>query len=301
MSSPSAVTSSMATTPTSGEEPASGARPRSEAGAVTSIQSVPAATRATRAAASISTPRISCVLTRIVSARVSKAPALWPVPCAVTRSPRSLANSTIAMTSSVECGMATAAGRWSMATFQAWRASSQSRSPGAETRPDMRSRRAVGSMPGGSVMSMRPCSAPRPPSASGTSLVPAREPLDGLLRLGGVEQVDAGERLALHRRRQQVAEALVEHPLRPRDGRGGGGVEGGGELRDGGVEAVGRDERVEEAVAVHPARVLERAREQQLAGRALPEHLGQQQRAGVGGAEADAHLGGREAGALGPD
>src|SRR5215203_2266184 len=125
----------------------------------------------------------------------------------------------MAMTSSTECGLATAAGRWSM--------------------------------PGGSVMSMGACSAPPLPSTSGKSLVPAGEPLDGRLGLMGVEQLDARQRLALHGGRQQVAEALVEHPLRARDRGSGGEVERGDQRDDGGVEAVGGHERVEEPVAVH--------------------------------------------------
>ena len=61
------------------------------------------------------------------------------------------------------------------------------------------------------------------------------------------------------------------------------------------------DDVVEEAVAVHPARRLELAGEQQLARGALAQHLGQQQRAGVGGAEADADLGRGVARAVGAD
>jgi hypothetical protein len=54
-------------------------------------------------------------------------------------------------------------------------------------------------------------------------------------------------------------------------------------------------------VPVHPAGVLERAGEEQLARGALAEHLGEQQRPRVGGAEADPHLGGGEARAAGHD
>src|SRR4051812_17742115 len=195
--------------------------------------------------------------------------------------------------------MATAAGRWSTARFQAWRASSQSVSPGALTRPSMRSRSRVGSMPGGSVMSMPPCSAAAAWSASGTSLVSLREVRDRLLRLGCGEEVDARLGLARHRLGEQVAEAVVEHPLGAGDGGAGRAVGGGDPLRDPRVEVV--DDVVAEAVAVHPAGVLEVAGEVQLAGGALAEHLGKQERAGVGGAEADPDLGGGEARAAGDD
>src|ERR1700712_5436405 len=144
----------------------------------------------------------------------------------------------MATTSTAVAGMATAAGRWSTARFQACRASSQSVSPGALTRPSMRSRSWVGSMPGGSVMSMPPCSGAAASSASGTSLVSFREVRDRLLRLGCGEEVDAGLRLARHRLGEQVAEAVVEHPLGARDGGAGGAVEGGDPFRDPGVEVV---------------------------------------------------------------
>src|SRR4051812_11996728 len=205
----------------------------------------------------------------------------------------------MATTSAAVAGMATAAGRWSTARFQAWRASSQSVSPGALTRPAMRSRSWVGSMPGGSVMSTPPYSGPLPASASGTSLVSLCEVRDRLLRLGGGEEVDARLGLARHRLGQQVAEAVVEHPLGARDGGPGRAVEGGDPLRDPGIEVV--DDVVAEAVAVHPAGVLEVAGEEQLARGALAEHLGEQERAGVGGAKADPHLRGGEARAAGDD
>jgi hypothetical protein len=54
---------------------------------VTSSQSVPAWTRAIRAAASISTPRIRCVESRIVSSSDTIGAALWPVPWGATLSP----------------------------------------------------------------------------------------------------------------------------------------------------------------------------------------------------------------------
>src|SRR3954451_15280436 len=119
-------------------------------------------------------------------------------------------------------------------------------------------------MPGGSVMSMPPCSGAAAWSASGTSLASLREVRDRLLRLGGGEEVDAGLGLARHRLGEQVAEAVVEHPLGAGDSRAGGPVEYGHPIRDPGVEVV--DDVVAETVPVHPAGVLERAGEEQLAG-----------------------------------
>ena len=96
-------------------------------------------------------------------------------------------------------------------------------------------------------MSMPPCSREAARSASGTSLVSLREVRDRLLRLRRGEEVDAGLGLARHRLGQQVAEAVVEHPLGAGDGRAGGAVEGGDPFRDAGVEVV--DDVVAEAVA----------------------------------------------------
>ncbi len=83
----------------------------------------------------MSTARMRWVLTRIVSRSEASAAALWPVPCAATRSPRSRAKSTMATTSATVSGSATATGRWSTARFQAWRAASQPTSPGTVTAP----------------------------------------------------------------------------------------------------------------------------------------------------------------------
>ena len=58
-------------------------------------------------------------------------PAPWPVPWTMTGSPRSRAVRTAAATSLAERGSAIAAGCWSIARFQAVRASSQPGSPGA--------------------------------------------------------------------------------------------------------------------------------------------------------------------------
>ena len=73
----------------------------------------------------MSTTRMRCVRTRIVSCSDASADALCPVPCAATFSPRSRAKSTTATTSATVSGSATATGRWSTWRFQAWRASSQ--------------------------------------------------------------------------------------------------------------------------------------------------------------------------------
>ena len=122
---------------------------------MTSIHSAPASTRATQCASSISTPRISEVLTSIVSSSGPIGEALWPVPCIAMRSPCVRAKSTSACTSEAEAGRATTAGRWSTARFQAWRAASQLSSPGRTTEPSTRERRAATSDSRGWVESMR--------------------------------------------------------------------------------------------------------------------------------------------------
>src|SRR3954449_3676745 len=93
-------------------------------------------------------------------------------------------------------------------------------------------------MPGGSVMSMPPCCGAAAGSASGTSLVVPGEARDRLLRLGGGEEVDAGLGLARHRLGEEVAEAVVEHPLGAGDRGAGGLVEHRHPFRDPGVEVV---------------------------------------------------------------
>ena len=78
---------------------------------MTSIHSAPASTRATQWASSISTPRISEVLTRIVPSSGPIGTALWPVPCIAIRCPWERAKSTIACTSAALRGSATNVGR----------------------------------------------------------------------------------------------------------------------------------------------------------------------------------------------
>ena len=92
---------------------------------MTSSHSVPAETRARRPSASMSTPFMRDVLSRIVSCKVGERPALCPVPCGATRRPLRRACSTIATTSSALSGKATKAGFWSWAKFQGRRAWSQ--------------------------------------------------------------------------------------------------------------------------------------------------------------------------------
>ena len=157
-------------------------------------------------------------------------------------------------------------------------------------------------MPGGSVMSMRPCSAPRPRKRIREFPSRVRAKRWTASCASGVSnsstQVSVSRSIAAG---EQVAEALVEHPLRARDGGRGGGVEGARPLGDRGVEVVGGTSALKKPWRSIQRGVLERAGEQQLARGALAEHLGQQQRAGVGGAEADPHLGRGEAGAVGAD
>src|SRR3954471_15298466 len=114
--------------------------------------------------------------------------------------------------------MAMAAGRWSARRFQAWRASFQSMSPGAETRPDMAWRRAMRSSPEVS-MSMGACSAPALPSTSGKSLVVASGASGGdalARRAGRVRGGGPAGRPAPARalRREQAG----DHERRARDG-----------------------------------------------------------------------------------
>lgn len=92
--------------------------------------SSPASTRAVMAAGSMLTRRMAWVLISTVSARGPIGATLWPVPWPATRKPRSRANLTAAATSCAVSGIATAAGRWSTARFQALRASSQPGSSG---------------------------------------------------------------------------------------------------------------------------------------------------------------------------
>ena len=107
------------TTPTSGAEPASAVSPCSKAFGTTSIQSAPASARARFAVASIVTPRIIEVLSRIVPSSGPSGAALWPVPCGATRSPRAHAASMVAWTSATEAARTTAVGRWSTSRCQA--------------------------------------------------------------------------------------------------------------------------------------------------------------------------------------
>ena len=100
------------------------------AGEVTDI--APPSTRALRRPGSMLTLFISEVRTTTVSSRpwAASGAALWPVLCGAILSPFSAAARTSAETSAVVCGRATAAGRWSTATFHGIRAPSYSASPG---------------------------------------------------------------------------------------------------------------------------------------------------------------------------
>src|SRR3954454_2688067 len=69
-------------------------------------------------------------------------------------------------------------------------------------------------------------------------------------RVGAVEELDAGALLALHGGAEQVAEAVVEHRLGPGDGCARDVVEARGPGRDALVEGGGRDDLVDEAVAL---------------------------------------------------
>ena len=132
-----------ATTPMSGEEPESGYSPNGDVASVTSSQIVPAWTRAIRFVASISTPRMCRVDSRIVSASEPSAPALWPVPCGAIRNRWWRAYRTMARTSSRSRGIATSAGRRSTARFHACRAASHPGSPGATIRPRIEATRSA--------------------------------------------------------------------------------------------------------------------------------------------------------------
>ena len=80
----------------------------------------------------------------IVSSSAPSGPALWPVACGATRSPCSRAQCTAVATSRSSVGKAMAAGRWSTSRLNAWRAASQSGSPGATTRPVMAADKVAG-------------------------------------------------------------------------------------------------------------------------------------------------------------
>src|SRR3954471_4518569 len=90
-----------------------------------------------------------CVLTRIVSCseRCTSAEALWPVPWAATRRPRSRAKFTTATTSATGSGSAPGGGRGPPARLHARRASSQPASPGTVTAPVSCSRSVPASRP----------------------------------------------------------------------------------------------------------------------------------------------------------
>src|SRR6188472_2579017 len=94
---------------------------------------------------------------------------------------------------------------------------------------------------------------------------PVREVLQEPRRIGAVEQLDAGTLLALHRRVEQLAEAVVEHRLGARHRRPRDLVEARRPRGDALLEGRGGDDLVDEAVALRPLDVAQRTGQQQLA------------------------------------
>src|SRR3954447_24887401 len=82
-------------------------------------------------------------------------------------------------------------------------------------------------------------------------------------RVGALEELDAGALLALHGGAEQVAEAVVEHRLGTRHGRARDVVEPRRPGRDALVEVSGRDDLVDEAMALGPRDVAQGTGEQE--------------------------------------
>ena len=113
----------------------------------------PACSRARRRSGSISTAFMPDMSTSTLLSSGPRGAALCPVPCGATRKPCSRATSTTATTSSTDSGIATAAGCWSTARFQARRASFHSGSCGPTTRPPRRDVSCFRTVPSSSALS----------------------------------------------------------------------------------------------------------------------------------------------------
>lgn len=125
------------TTPTPDDDPDSGARPWGTAASITLRHRAPAATRATRATGSTSTPCMLLVVTNTVPSDDAAAPC--PVAWTATWSPSSWANRTAAEMSAASSAASTTAGRWVTAVLNpAVAIAVAAASPPSCTAPDTR-------------------------------------------------------------------------------------------------------------------------------------------------------------------